>query len=152
VIQAAYRVLARAYHPDVSSAADAERRTRQLNAAYGVLSHPGRRADYDANLAELARSGDRRHRPPTSSRSARTTAKEPARADERAIGPVLLAWIVTATVATTIIVALLLMLWSLYDVLDGPNNQTVLSGSGSIAPLHAPLPAPARVMSGSQPR
>jgi len=64
---------------------------------------------------------------------------------------VLLAWIVTATVATTIILALLLMLWSLYDVLDGPDTKAVLSGSSG-APLQAPLPAPARVMNGIQPR
>jgi curved DNA-binding protein CbpA len=47
VIQAAYRVLARTYHPDVNAAPDAARQMRQLNAAYGVLSDPERRARYD---------------------------------------------------------------------------------------------------------
>ncbi|MGI9146808.1 MAG: J domain-containing protein [Chloroflexota bacterium] len=47
VIQAAYRVLARSYHPDVNAAPGAARRIRQLNAAYEVLSDPSGRARYD---------------------------------------------------------------------------------------------------------
>jgi hypothetical protein len=48
VVQAAYRALARSYHPDVNASPDAARQMRQLNAAYGVLSDPARRAKYDA--------------------------------------------------------------------------------------------------------
>jgi len=48
VVQAAYRVLARAYHPDVNQAPNAARMMRQINAAYKVLSDPERRARYDA--------------------------------------------------------------------------------------------------------
>jgi hypothetical protein len=48
VIQAAYRALARTYHPDRNASPDAARQMRQLNAAYGVLSDPERRARYDA--------------------------------------------------------------------------------------------------------
>src|SRR5258708_4224886 len=48
VVQAAYRALARAYHPDVNPSSDAARQMRQLNAAYSVLSDPERRARYDA--------------------------------------------------------------------------------------------------------
>jgi hypothetical protein len=48
VVQAAYRVLARAYHPDVNGSPYAARMMRQLNAAYKVLSDPARRAKYDA--------------------------------------------------------------------------------------------------------
>jgi hypothetical protein len=47
VIQAAYRVLARSYHPDVNASPNAARLMRQLNAAYGVLGDPERRARYD---------------------------------------------------------------------------------------------------------
>jgi curved DNA-binding protein len=46
-IKKAYRKLARKYHPDVSKEADAERRMRELNEAYAVLSDPGKRAAYD---------------------------------------------------------------------------------------------------------
>ncbi|MCL4183286.1 MAG: DnaJ domain-containing protein [Burkholderiaceae bacterium] len=46
-IKKAYRKLARRYHPDVSKEADAERRMRELNEAYAVLSDPGKRAAYD---------------------------------------------------------------------------------------------------------
>jgi len=55
VIQAAYRALARTYHPDVNAAPDAARQMRQLNAAYGVLSDPERRARYDAMRQRPAR-------------------------------------------------------------------------------------------------
>ncbi len=54
VIQAAYRVLARTYHPDVSSDPEAVERIRELNAAYEVLSDPARRAVYDAECARSA--------------------------------------------------------------------------------------------------
>ncbi|HEX8969717.1 MAG TPA: J domain-containing protein [Chloroflexota bacterium] len=50
VIQAAYRVLARQSHPDAypgETSASAERRIRQLNAAYQVLSDGELRARYD---------------------------------------------------------------------------------------------------------
>jgi curved DNA-binding protein CbpA len=50
VIQAAYRVLARAHHPDVNDSADTVKVMRRLNAAYAVLSDPKRRARYDAQF------------------------------------------------------------------------------------------------------
>jgi curved DNA-binding protein CbpA len=56
VIQAAYRALARARHPDLNRDADAEERMRRLNVAYQTLSDPSRRARYDEELAlEAAR-------------------------------------------------------------------------------------------------
>lgn len=49
VITAAYRALAQRYHPDRwrGEPAEAHRRMSELNAAYEVLSHSQRRADYD---------------------------------------------------------------------------------------------------------
>ena len=46
-IKRAYRRLAREYHPDVSSAADAEERIKEINEAYEVLSDPDKRVTYD---------------------------------------------------------------------------------------------------------
>lgn len=46
-IKRAYRKLARKYHPDVSSAADAEARFKDLGEAYAVLKDPEKRAAYD---------------------------------------------------------------------------------------------------------
>ena len=46
-IKTAFRRLARQYHPDVSSAADAEERFKEINEAYAVLSDPQKRAAYD---------------------------------------------------------------------------------------------------------
>ena len=50
VIDAAYRALARKYHPDVNRAPDAAERTRLLNEAYRTLHDAAERAKYDATL------------------------------------------------------------------------------------------------------
>ncbi len=55
VVHAAYRVLARLYHPDVNDTPHAARMMRQLNAAYRVLSDPERRAKYDSQRAHMWR-------------------------------------------------------------------------------------------------
>ncbi|MGD2176686.1 MAG: molecular chaperone DnaJ [Anaerolineae bacterium] len=46
-IRTAYREMARAYHPDVSDAPDAEARFKEINEAYQVLSDPEKRHTYD---------------------------------------------------------------------------------------------------------
>lgn len=51
-IKTAYRTLAREYHPDVSTAKDAEDRFKEINTAYDVLSDSLKRADYDQTLAD----------------------------------------------------------------------------------------------------
>jgi hypothetical protein len=51
VIDAAYRALARKYHPDVNHGAGAEERIRALNDAYRTLHDPTLRARYDATLS-----------------------------------------------------------------------------------------------------
>ena len=48
VVEAAWRQLAKAYHPDLHPGnAAAEPRLKLINAAYHVLNNPVRRADYD---------------------------------------------------------------------------------------------------------
>lgn len=46
-IKKAYRKLARKYHPDVSKETDAEKRMKEINEAYAVLSDPEKRVAYD---------------------------------------------------------------------------------------------------------
>src|SRR6187549_608194 len=46
-IKAAYRKLARKYHPDVSKEANAEARFKELGEAHEVLKDPEKRALYD---------------------------------------------------------------------------------------------------------
>ena len=56
-IKAAFRKLARQYHPDVNKEADAEEKFKEINEAYGVLSDADKRARYDrygrAGLGDL---------------------------------------------------------------------------------------------------
>ncbi len=46
-IKAAFRKLARQYHPDVSKEENAEEKFKEINEAYGVLSDAEKRARYD---------------------------------------------------------------------------------------------------------
>ncbi len=46
-IRAAYRHLAKKYHPDVNDSPDAEDRFKEINEAYAILSDPERKATYD---------------------------------------------------------------------------------------------------------
>jgi molecular chaperone DnaJ len=46
-IKAAFRKLARQYHPDVNKEHDAEEKFKEINEAYGVLSDSDKRARYD---------------------------------------------------------------------------------------------------------
>ncbi|KAJ0964193.1 hypothetical protein J5N97_029315 [Dioscorea zingiberensis] len=66
-IKAAYRRLARTYHPDVSQAASGDE-FMKIHAAYSTLSDPEKRADYDRRTPEIAW----RHPPPPPSPSRRS--------------------------------------------------------------------------------
>ena len=46
-IRAAYRRLARQYHPDLNTGPEAEARMKEINHAYSTLSDPQRRRHYD---------------------------------------------------------------------------------------------------------
>jgi curved DNA-binding protein CbpA len=63
VIHAAYRALARAYHPDLNHGAQAAQQMRELNDAYDVLQDAERRATYDAERLRMARAAARRTTP-----------------------------------------------------------------------------------------
>ena len=52
-VEAAYRRLARQYHPDLNKAPDATGRMQALNEAYAVLRDPRKRAAYDRMRAAV---------------------------------------------------------------------------------------------------
>jgi DnaJ-class molecular chaperone len=59
-IRAAYRLLAKQHHPDVNGGcANSAASTRELNAAYEILSDPARRQIYDEQLAAPKKSRPR---------------------------------------------------------------------------------------------
>ncbi|MDV2080148.1 DnaJ C-terminal domain-containing protein [Marinobacter xestospongiae] len=57
-IKKAYRKLARKYHPDVSTEADADDRFKDIGEAYEVLKDPEKRAEYDQLRAYRDRGGE----------------------------------------------------------------------------------------------
>lgn len=63
-IKAAYRRLARKFHPDVSKEASAEERFKEINEAHEVLGDPARRAEYDQLRAGGFRPGEDFQPPP----------------------------------------------------------------------------------------
>jgi hypothetical protein len=65
VVDAAYRALARKYHPDVNRAPEAQRRMQTINDAYAVLRDPLQRSAYDQT--HPATSATTRPPPPPSS-------------------------------------------------------------------------------------
>lgn len=72
-IRAAYRVLAKQHHPDVNGGcAHSAARTRELNAAYEILSNPAQRQAYDTELAAPKKSSTQKR----ASHSAGNIAKE----------------------------------------------------------------------------
>lgn len=73
-IKAAYRKLARKYHPDVSSAADAEARFKEIGETYAVLKDPRKRAEYDLLRSINITWSEERFRAP-STRRANTKAR-----------------------------------------------------------------------------
>lgn len=52
VIEAAYRRLARKYHPDVNKSFDAEKRMASINLAYEILKDQNKRAEYDRRRSQ----------------------------------------------------------------------------------------------------
>lgn len=61
VIEAAYKKLARKYHPDTNRASDTTLRMQRINEAYGVLADPEKRTLYDQeNLTQIADTNDLR--------------------------------------------------------------------------------------------
>jgi DnaJ-class molecular chaperone len=67
-IRAAYRALAKKLHPDVAGE-HTTRAFQEITEAYGVLSDPARRQDYDSELGRTEPSMRSYESPPTSRRS-----------------------------------------------------------------------------------
>ncbi len=59
-IRAAYRRLARMYHPDLNAGPESEARMQEINEAYNVLSDPVRRFQHDTDVNAAGRRQSRR--------------------------------------------------------------------------------------------
>jgi hypothetical protein len=63
ILEAAYRRLAKKYHPDVATSPGAGPRMKEINAAYAVLRDPRQRAAYDRQLRQQAAAVEREQDP-----------------------------------------------------------------------------------------
>ena len=84
VVEAAFRRLARMYHPDVNNSPDANERMKALNLAYEILGDPAKRADYDrqrGNRAEYTRQRSSREQSEWQARGEYAERERQARAD-----------------------------------------------------------------------
>jgi len=73
VIQAAYRALARRFHPDVAPDLEAARQMATINAAFDIIRDPDRRAAYDrehGHVSSPKRNGEAAASPPPPQRPA----------------------------------------------------------------------------------
>ena len=82
-IRAAYRRLARQYHPDLNAGPEAEARMKEINHAYATLSDPQRRRHYDIYgvsqpaAVEPTRRSRQNGARPTANRSSRSPTHSP---------------------------------------------------------------------------
>ncbi len=83
VIQAAYKALARKYHPDLNKSAGADSKIRKLNEAYDVLGNQSRRTAYDRARAQRFEEATRTEtaKAPTRTRQAKFTPLRPPKFD-----------------------------------------------------------------------
>lgn len=114
VIQAAYRVLARSYHPDVNNGPETGHIMRRLNAAYDVLSDPRRRAHYDAQFSARPR----RSIPRSRARSTHIRGPQPQLAPDRSTGVPVLGRVMVVGVLISMVVGALLLTWVILAELD----------------------------------
>ena len=86
VIVAAYRRLARKYHPDVAPGDEARTRMTAINAAWELIGDPAKRASFDRERAVRA-AMDRSTRPATPTSPAAPAAPRPASQPDRSTPP-----------------------------------------------------------------
>jgi curved DNA-binding protein CbpA len=86
VIQAAYRRLARKYHPDVAGD-DAADRMSAINAAWDLIGDPDARRRYDADRAILEHAADAAGRASTTSRATAPPGPDKAAPEARPTAP-----------------------------------------------------------------
>jgi curved DNA-binding protein CbpA len=140
VIAAAYRALARRYHPDVNSGPGAAEQMREINAAYQVLSDPKRRARYDRQRGRPTRM---HHAEAATAPTAHRTAQRPAPApprrsaarvpnvasprDTRTRAPLTRA-ILAFMVIAILLAVFALAAWALFSALDESPNDLLRAG------------------------
>ena len=108
-VKAAYYALAKSFHPDVNAAdVGAERRFKDINAAYEILSDPKKRAAYDLGLNHKRAEMHRR------------------------------VWKVMATAATSFLITMGCGLYYLSSALSSYEPRTTIAAAEAAVPSPAP--------------
>lgn len=123
VIEAAYRRLARKYHPDVNRDARAVERMRQLNEAFEILGDPAKRADYEAGRKWFAEDEPRKS---AGSKYAVPTGRRQAR-----INPVALGFVSAVTLTLIGLVVGVTLVWLPESNRDDQDDATAVQPSPS---------------------
>jgi DnaJ domain len=155
-IQAAYRRLARQYHPDLNPRPEAAEHMRSINSAYAVLSDPRRRAAYDAGRylpRRIATATVRRPVTASGSATVRRSASPTVEANARANAPTTLQRRVDRVVAVLGVLLLLAIAFYTINVIPYQEQQwqadrsaaPVRSSTGSVSQQHGTAPIPQRV-------
>ena len=142
-IAAAYRRLARTYHPDISNDAAAAERMRELNEAYRVLSHDDRRAEYDSLFRRINAFGSwTSDMPATATPRSRSSRSERGRRPARLSRPLL--WLAAggAVIALLALVALLFP----FGGDDGRSGLAAPQGPSPVATEQTAAPGGPRVL------
>jgi curved DNA-binding protein CbpA len=144
VIQAAYRALARHYHPDVSNSGNASRLMREINAAYHVLGDPTRRARYDAHRARLTRRVYQRRavEPIDRESSRKVPAPRPSTPPRRPVGPTATTIMAIAVFASVLLSALALAIVLIGVTLDDRPPTPMFDRSAQVDVQGASMWAP----------
>jgi len=154
VIRAAYRALARDYHPDVNSTPEAATTMGRLNAAYAVLSDPERRARYHAYYTRTTRPNGapraggsqpstRRTGAPRRSRSSQRAFSQPpatSHTHDRSTAMLMMGRILIVTALTAVFAMLLLTAWVAFT--DTDDWSPLTSGTRGSTSTSAPMVAP----------
>jgi curved DNA-binding protein CbpA len=154
VIRAAYRALARDFHPDVNDTPDAAIMMGRLNAAYAVLSDPERRARYHKSYIRTSRTTTIPRSSKRQSSTWRTGAPSGARNHHSTSSPSptspqprtradiaqMMGRVVLATALALVIVMMTMTAWLAFT--DSDDRSPLMFGARSGASTGAPIVPP----------
>jgi hypothetical protein len=126
VLAAAYRVLARRYHPDTNQAPASAQQMQRLNDAYAVLADPERRAQYDAASVWAARDAAAAQTGPNHNQARQSWRAQPD------VVPVSSGWLALLGFVMALVVGLGMAFWIVVEQ-PGPGPASAVTGEPNVS-------------------